>query len=338
VTRFIVRRVLASVLVMLGVLIVTFVFARLAPSDPARMWAGPRASPEQIAKVTKDLGLDRPMVVQLVDYIRDFVSGDWDRSLVTKRPVAADVALYAPLTLELVIVAMLLSLVIGVPLGVLSANSKDRWLDHGSRVLAVGLVSIPTFFFALALQFALSGRIDLLPLGGTGSYAIQYSDPIQRITGFPIIDALVKGNFTAWGDHIVHMILPSIALMAMCLGTIQRLTRAAMVEVLNEDYIVAARSYGLSENIVLWRYSLKNSLGPIATVTALTFASTLVCTFLVESIFSWGGIGTYMARAAADMDYPVILAVTVLSALSYVVLNTVADIVIALDPRVRIRD
>jgi len=159
---------------------------------------------------------------------------------------------------------------------------------------------------------------------------------VTRVTGFVIIDSLISGNLIAFQDAVVHVLLPAVALGAGALALIARMTRSAMLEILNEDYITAARSYGLPERLVLWRYSLKNSLGPTATIVALTLGWLLVNTFLVEAIFAWPGIGNYIANSVIVLNYPAIMAVTILSAIAYIIFNTAADLVVGLDPRVRL--
>lgn len=335
-TRFLLRRLLTGMIALLGVLVVMFTLMHLAPVDPARQYAGPNATPQRLAEVSQQLGLDDPLAMQLVTYVKSFFTGQWGVSLLSKRPVLEDVGGTLPYTVELVALAMLLTLSIGIPLGVLSAHKKDRLPDHFSRILAVGLIAIPTFWLALGLQYVLAGKLNLLPLSGPGDYATMIIHPIRRLTGLPLIDALVTLNFAAFGNHLMHLWMPVIALTAMALGLLQRLTRASMVEILNEDYIVAVRSYGLSERTVLWRHGIKNSLGVLATMTALTMAYLLVNTFVIEAIFAWPGIGGYIVTAINGLDYPVILAITLLSAVSYLIFNTLADIVVASDPRVRL--
>jgi len=334
---FILRRILQSLFVIFGVLVVTFLVTRVAPSDPAAMWAGPRATPEQVERATKELGLDRPLYEQLGKYISDFVRGDFGHSLRTRQSVATELKAFLPATIDLVLAAMLIALLVGLPLGVLSAQKKDRLPDHASRVISVSAISMPTFWVALMLQFVFFKELGILPLGGQQSVSVSLFYPVESVTGHLLPDALITGNYVAFWDGVKHLILPAIALAGWSLGSVQRMTRSAMVEILNEDYIVAGRSYGLPERVVLWRYALKNSLGPTATVIALTMGYMLVNTFLVESLFAWPGIGTYIALAVVTLDYPAILAVTVVSAIAYIVLNALADIVIALDPRVRAR-
>lgn len=333
---FIVRRLLLSLLALVGVLVVTFVIVHLAPIDPARQYAGPNAPPQRVEEVRHQLGLDRSLPVQIVTYAKNFFSGDWGTALIAKRPVTDMVKQSLPYTIELVFFALLLEIVVGIPLGVLSASHKDKWPDHMSRTVSVALIAIPTFWLALGLQYVLAGNLHLLPLSGAGSYSVLILHPIQSVTGIPLIDAALTGNWTAFWDHLAHIAMPVMALSFMMMGGIQRLTRASFVETLQEDFVVAARSYGLPERDVLWRHGLKNSVGVLATIIAMTTAWLLVNTFVVESIFAWPGIGSLIVDAIARLDYPVVLAVTLMSAVAYLALNTLADIIVATDPRTRL--
>jgi peptide/nickel transport system permease protein len=176
-----------------------------------------------------------------------------------------------------------------------------------------------------------------LPFGGVMSDMTTYLYPVERVTGFPLLDAALTGNWVAFKDQVWHLIMPSIVLAAGSLSSIMRLTRTSMIEILHEDYITAARSYGLTERLVLWRYALKNSMGPTATAVALLTAYLIVNTFLIEALFTWPGIGRYISLAVVTLDFPVILGVAIIASISFVVLNTLADLVVALDPRVRTR-
>lgn len=333
---FVLRRIFTSFIALIGVLVVVYVLVSLAPVDPVKQYAGVNASPERKEQVKHELGLDRSIPVQMFTYGKNFLTGRWGVSLLSKRSVREDVANTLPYTLELVGFALILTVVLGILLGVTSAHKKDRLPDHASRVLAVGLISIPTFWLALGLQYIFAGKLHVLPLSGANDYATMVAYPIQSITRLPLLDALLTGNWVAFWDHFEHLILPVIALTGMALGGLQRLTRASMIEVLNEDYVVAVRSYGVPERNVLWRHGLKNSTPVLATMIALCAAWLLVNTFLVEAIFAWPGMGSYIVNAVTGLDYPALLAVTLLSAVSYLVVNTVADLVVAIDPRVRI--
>lgn len=332
---FTARRLLLGVLVTLGVLLITFTLTRVVPSDPASQWVGPRATPEQKQQARRELGFDRPLYVQFGVFLKHLAQGDLGKSLRSKRPVADEMKQFLPPTLELVLVAMGFALLIGLPLGVFSASHKNRWPDHLTRVISVSGIAMPTFWLAMMLQVVFFRWLRVLPLGGQLSPYYELFAPVPHVTGFLFVDCLVTGNLGALWDYVLHLVLPCVALGAGTLALLARMTRSAMLEILNEDYILAARSYGLGEGVVLWRYALKNSLGPTATVTALAVGYMLVNTFLVEAVFNWPGIGSYIASAVNSFDYPAIIGVTLFSAISYVILNLIADIVVALDPRVR---
>lgn len=333
--KFILRRLLLGIIVMLGVAFITFFLTRVIPSDPAAKWVGPRANPEQIAKARIELGLDKPLYVQFFKYMGDLLQGDLGYSLRSRRPIMLELQENLPATFELVFISTIAAVFIGIPLGVISANRKDQWIDHLSRLFSVGVVSLPTFWVGLILQLLFFRTLHIFPLGGQLSTEIKLTMEIPNITGFLTFDSLVTGNFRILTDVLWHMVLPGITIGLYPVGLVARMTRSALLEILNEDYITSARSYGLSERIVLWSYALKNSIGATSTVVALSIGYTLVNTFLTESIFSWPGIGSYIATAVIGLDYPAIMGVTIFSAFSYVILNMIADIIIAVDPRVR---
>ncbi|AEF93507.1 ABC-type transporter, integral membrane subunit [Desulfotomaculum nigrificans CO-1-SRB] len=332
---FILKRLGLGVLVLLGVITVTFFITRVIPSDPAAQWVGPRATPQQIAAARVELGLDQPLYVQYGKYISQLVHGDLGKSLRSHQPVADELKSYLPATIELVVLSTIIALFLGIPLGVISAKRKDQLVDHFSRIFSVGAVSLPTFWVGLFLQLLFYRILGVLPLGDQLSTDVKLLYEIPHITGFLLFDSLVTGNLVVFKDALVHMILPGITIALYPLGLVARMTRSALLEILNEDYISAARSYGLPERLVLWKYALKNSLGPTATVVTLSIGYTLVNTFLIEAIFSWPGIGSYISAAVISLDYPAIMGVTIFSAIAYVILNMIADFIIALDPRVR---
>lgn len=335
-STFLARRLLLGFLVLFGVVLITFVLTRVVPSDPASQWVGARATAEQKAAAVKELGLDRPVPVQFVIYLGNLARGNLGYSLDTHQSVSSELAARVPATIELVLISFLAAVLIGLPLGVISAKRKDKWQDHASRVFSVGFVSMPTFWVALFLQLVFYSWLGWLPAGGELSTNTQVFYVTPAVTHFLLIDSLLAGQTYVFWDAMTHIILPAIALAAYPIGLVARMTRSAMLEILNEDYITAARSYGLPERTVLWQYGLKNSLGPTVTVVTLSIGYTLVNTFLVEAIFSWPGIGNYIATAVTTLNYPAILGVTIFSAVSYIVLNMIADVIIAMDPRVRV--
>lgn len=334
--NYIIKRLLLGAMVLMGVVVITFFLARIIPSNPAAQWVGPRATQEQIDQATIDLGLDKPLYVQFGRYIRDLSKGDLGKSLRSKQPVSKELAAFLPPTIELIIFSTILAVLIGIPLGLNAAKKRDQALDHFCRFFSVGAVSLPTFWVALFLQLIFYSILGILPLGGQMDTKIKLLYTVQDRTGFLLLDSILSGNWVVAKDVFRHMILPSVTIALYPIGLVARMTRSALLEILSEDYIKAARSYGIKERIVLWNYALKNSLGTTITVLALSIGYTLVNTFLVEAIFSWPGIGRYIANAVVALDYPSIIGVTLVSAFSYIMLNLFADIIIALDPRVRV--
>ena len=334
--RYLIRRLLVSVFVLFGLFCITFVLTRIIPSDPAAKWVGPRATAEQIERARIELGLDKPVYVQFARYLADVVRGNLGFSLVTKKPVAQELIRYIPATLELILVGTLLGLFVGIPLGIYSAKRKNTWVDHLSRFFSVGAVSLPSFWVGLMLQLIFYRWLKLLPVGGRVSLGITLQYELPHLTGLLLLDSLVTGNFLIFRDALLHIILPAIPISMFPIGYSARMTRSALLEILSEDYITAARSYGLKERRVLWIYALKNSIGPTVTVISLTTASLLVGTFLTETIFAWPGIGRYIATAIMSFDLPAIMGVTLFSGLCFILFNLLADIIVALDPRVRL--
>ena len=333
---FITRRLLLGILTIFGVILITFILVRVIPSDPAAQWVGGRATPKQVAAAREELGLDKPVYVQFEHYIKDLLRGNLGYSLMTHQPVVEELKKRFPATLELVFISCIIALLIGIPLGLISAKDKNSWIDHFSRFFSIGAISIPTFWLALVLQLIFFMILGLLPSGGQLSMKIKLFQNVPHITGFIFLDSIITGNFAILKDFLKHLILPAICVGAYTIGLVARMTRSALLEILSEDYIKAARSYGLPERLILYSYALKNSLGPTITAVTLAMGYALMNTFLVESVFSWPGIGKYVADAVVCLDYPAIMGVTILAACAYILLNLVADIIISLDPRVKL--
>ena len=335
-TKYIIKRLLASVLVLWGVVTLVFFVSRVLPSNPATKWAGTRATQEQLAAAAEELGLNDPLPVQYVNYLKDLLQGNLGTNYSTKQPVTAELAQYVPATLELVLLAFVLAIIIGIPLGIYSAKKKDRLLDHGVRFFSIGAISLPTFWVALFLQLIFYKTLQLLPIGGQLSATATIFETKPHVTGLLLLDCLLTGKMNMFMDALRHIILPCVTVALYPIGLVARMTRSALVEILGEDYITAGRSYGISEFKMLWGYALKNSLGATATDVALSMGYTLTNTFLVESIFSWPGIGSYISGAVTTLNFPAIMGVTIFGACCYILLNLVADVIVALDPRVRL--
>lgn len=336
-TAYALRRLALAVVVIAGAVVVTFFIARILPADPAQTYAGENARPEQVALVRERLGLDRPVGVQFVSYLAELSRGDFGTSLRTKQPIIADIGRYLPPTLELAVAALALAVLAGVPLGVLAAAMSGRFADRAIRFFAISGAAIPSFWIALMGQLIFVGVLALLPLSGLNSSEVSFRDPITRVTGFHLVDAALTGNWDALGDGLRHIVLPATVLAIHPASLVIRMTRASMLETLQELYIVAARASGLPERFVLFRLALKNAIIPTLTVIGLIAASAFTGAVLIEVIFSWPGLGRYVTDAVFYSDFPVVVAVTLVGAVGYSIINLAIDLVqAALDPRVRL--
>lgn len=336
--RYIVVRLGLAVLVVAGVICLTFVIARVIPGDPAVSWTGSRATAAELEAVRRSLGLDQPLLVQLGRYFKGVVTGDWGIALHTHRPVLSDLRRALPATLELVVSAVVMGVVAGVPLGLISARWQGKWVDQFVRITSVLAVSLPVFWMALILQEVFAQRANILPVAGIYAADIHFTHPLATYTGIPVIDALITGNWSAAGSSITHLILPALIVAVYPMGVVTRLVRAKVLDVVGEPHTQMVRALGYSERSVLGRFALRLSWAPVAQVVALVFAYALVNTFLVEAIFNWPGLGSYAAASIISLDTPAIVGITLLVAVVYVTGNLAVDVIQAmLDPRIRLR-
>ncbi|HEX7432844.1 MAG TPA: ABC transporter permease [Anaerolineales bacterium] len=336
--EFILRRLFTSIIVLIGVSIMTFLIARVVPSNAAELYIGPKARPEDIARVTKQLGLDKPLPVQYAVYMNELLHGDLGLSLGTKRPVLTEIRDRLPATLELLLSGMFLAVLIGVPLGVLSARWQGKPLDTGVRIISIMGVSMPAFFLGLLLQIFFFRDLHLLPLAARVNGNLRFTSPIVEMTGFFLIDSLLTRNWVAFKDVFLHLFLPSVTLAAYSIGLIARMTRASMLEMLEQDYIRTARAYGVRDAVITYLYALKNALSPTLTIIGITFAYALTGTFFVEVIFNWPGLGQFTVRSLLGLDYPAIMGITLFGAVGYVLINLIVDLLQAwIDPRISLK-
>jgi len=330
---YVVRRCLFALFVLVGVSILTFLLTRVAPSDPAARWVGPRATAEQITQARAELGLDKPLPVQYMLYVSSLLQGNWGISIRTHRPVALDLQQYLPPTVELIVFSMFFAVPLGVFLGVVSAARSGTPVDHGARLLALAGVGLPGFWLAMILQIVFFKWIGLFPLSGR----VAITTSVERLTGFLLIDSAIARNLPALGDALWHLVLPAATLAAYPVGNLARMTRNTMLEVLGEDFIRVARAIGAPEARVYFKHALRNVLGTLLTSTTLIFVYSLVGSFVVESVFNWPGFGSYAALSIMVIDYPAIMGITTVVAVSYVVLNLINDLAMAVvDPRIRL--
>ena len=335
-TKYIGKRLAFTLLVLFGVCTITFFVARVIPGDPAAMWAGSKPTQEQLDAARRELGLDRPLLVQYLNYMANLLKGDLGVSIRTKQPVWEEVARRYGATFELVSVSILVALIIGIPLGVISAVRKDKPIDHASRVFSISGVAMPVFWLAMILQMTLHGRLGWFPLQGRVASEILIDHPITSITGFYLIDSLATGNWPAFLSTIRHLVLPVLTMSFASLAIVTRITRSSMLEVMREDYIQTATAYGVSSRTILYRYALKNALIPTITIIGLAYGLMLGGSVLVESIFDWPGLGSYIVLSVTRNDFPGIVGSTLIFAATYLTVNLLVDLIYYLvDPRIK---
>ncbi len=333
---FLAKRLGIGVVLVFGVLLVSFVLTQLVPGDPAAANLGQQAveDPAAVAAFRQKYGLDKPLPVQFLTYLSNVLHGDLGTSQQSHRSVVTDLAEYVPATFELALFAIAASLLIGVSFGILAAVTRDRWPDQLLRVVSLGGVSMPTFWIALMAFYLLFFKWGLLPGGGR-------LDPTEvapaRITGMYTVDALLHGQWALLGSAAYHLVLPGLVLATYTIGLLLRFTRASVLEVLGLDYVRAARAKGLPERVVIFRHVLRPALVSIITVAGVAFGSLLSGAVLVENIFSWPGLGQYAYLSAINLDLPAILGVSLVVAVVYIGLNLLVDLLYGvIDPRIRL--
>lgn len=331
--QYLFQRLLLFVPVTFGVLVMTFIISHVIPADPAAAYAGIGATKEQIQTIRQEFGLDKPLHVQFVCYIRAVLHGDLGKSIRTRRPVLEDIKQYAPATIELSLFALLLSCIFGIFLGVLSAVNRNKPIDHILRLFALIGRAAPSFWIGLLSQVLLFRILHWLPCGGRISDSIA---PPSSITGLYTLDSLVTGNWQALGSSVIHIILPAVILAISRIGYLVRMQRATLLEVLSKQYLMSARAKGLHERTVIWKHAFRNALIPIITILALAIGGMLGGSFVVEIVFAWPGIGRYGTEAIIALDFNAIMGVSLILAIVYSLANLLADVLYALiDPRIK---
>jgi len=332
---FLGRRVLWSILVLVGLSIVIFAIARGMPGDPARLALGPRATQEQVADLNSKLGLDRPLYEQYGLFVAGLARGDLGRSLLTERPVNDDIRDTFAATFELVLATITIAFVIGVPLGVAAARWKDRWPDNAVRLVAIISAVTPSFFLALLLQILAGYVLHILPTTGRLPPNMAFS---PDITGLITMDSILHWRWDVFGEALRYLLLPSIALAAATMGQIARITRASMIDVASQDYIEAARAFGVPERLRVFKYMLRPAFVPPLTISGLEFASLIGNAFVVELVFAWPGMAAYGVRTILQKDLNAVMGVVIVSGVFFVIVNLLIDLLVGfVDPRVRIR-
>jgi len=332
--RYVVSRLVVSVAMVLLATLVIFLIANTVPGDPVLTALGDMAAsdPAQVAEFRARWGLDLPLWHQYWLFLERLAHGDLGVSISSRRPVLQDIIDYAPATLELATVAFILSLLVGLPLGVLAAVRRDTVIDHVARAVSLVGVSAPTFWLAFIALAVFYGWLNWAP--GPGRLdAVSF--PPDRITGLLLIDTALQGDWETFRDAAAHLVLPSIVLAAATLGLITRTTRAAMLEALSQDYVRVAKAKGLRGRLIVLRHALPNAMLPVVTLGGLAYANLLAGAVMTETVFSWPGLGRYTFRSAVTLDFPAIMGITLIVAVVYLIINLLIDVSYAiLDPRV----
>lgn len=333
-TIYLAKRILNLIPVLLGITLLVFVFLHLIPGDPAIVMAGERATPEQIAELREQLGLNQPLPLQYLIFLSNLVRLNFGTSIISGVSIADEIKIRWPATFELSVAAMLVAIIIGIPTGVLAAVRKNSAVDNLTMSGSLLGVSLPVYWLGLLLIYLFAVNLNWLP--PSGRLSIDAGFHFKPITGFYVLDALLQGNFQSLQDVLAHLILPALTLGTIPLAILARITRSAMLEVLSQDYIRTARAKGLLERWVIFKHALKNALLPVVTIIGLQFGTLLSGAILTETIFSWPGIGSWIYEGILARDYPVVQGGVVFVAVTFVLINLLVDLSYAfLDPRIQ---
>ncbi len=333
-SAFVLRRIAAAVPVLFGLSVLIFVIVRVIPGDPVSAALGPGATEEQIEEFRREIGFDDPIYIQYIEWLTGVFQGNWGISLQTRNDVFTDISVRIAATMELVVVSVIFALLFGIPLGIIAGVYKDKWPDHVSRIFAFTGVSMPRFWVAILFQILFVAWLGLLPLTGR----ISTTAP-PTTTGFYLIDSLIAGQLDTFLNALSHIILPAIALGLSSMARYARYIRSDFVEEQNKDYVMAAKSYGLPQRLIQYKYMLKNSFSSALTIIGLDFGFLVGNAFLVEIVFDWPGMARYGVEALLFSDVNAIIGVTIVVGIIYVVANLIVDLLYGyLDPRITMED
>lgn len=325
------RRLAWFVPTLLGLLALTFVISRVIPADPVALIAGDTATPDQVEALRRQLGYDRPLPVQFVAYVGGLLRGDMGTSLYTTRPIADDLAHRLPATIELTLVAMVVSVAVGIPLGVLSALWRNSLLDHALRVVTVSGLAIASFWLGIMLQLLFAMRLGWTPLTGR-----LEGFPPPGVTGLILVDGVLAWDWATVGSALNHLALPAATLAFPALATLVRFTRAGVLDVMQSSFVLYERAMGLPRSVIVWKYILRNALTSTVTQIGLLFGILLAGAVVTEAVFDWPGIGTYAVNSIIRSDYNGVMGFTVWAGAIFLVVNLLVDVAHTLiDPRER---
>lgn len=327
------RRIFGAVPVLLGMSFLVFLLMQLAPGDPVTLLLGEDAEPHEIEQVTREWGLDQPIIVQYWQFLTQAVRGNFGESMRYGEPVTRLVAERLPATVELALASLLVAIVIALPIGVYSAIRHNSLWDHSGMTLALVGISVPNFWLGIMLIFFLGGQLNLLPVAGRLTYGVN----VTPVTNMVLLDALIEGNLAGFWDAVKHILLPAVTLGTSFAAIITRISRSSVLEVIRQDYITTARAKGLSERRVIWKHTLRNALITIITILGLQLGALLSGSVITETVFSWPGIGSLLIQAITTRDYKLAQGVIFFFAMVYFVINLLVDLLYTwVDPRIRL--
>jgi dipeptide transport system permease protein len=335
--RFILTRASLVIPTFLGIVLITFILIRLVPGDPIEVRTGERGiSPERHAQMLHEWGLDRPLPVQFFSYVGNVLTGNFENSLRTHRPVLEEFLELFPATLELAVCAAIFAILIGLPAGIVAAVKRNSIFDHGVMAASLGGYSMPIFWWGPMLSLAFAKNIGLGWTPVSGRVAAEFV--VERVTGFLTVDSLLAGDYDAFWSALHHLILPTIVLGTIPLAVVARMTRSSMMEVLGEDYVRTARAKGLSGLRVISLHALRNAMIPVVTVIGLQVGTLMGGAILTERVFSWPGIGTWLLGAIYQRDYPALQGGVLFVSTLVIAANLSVDLIYGLlNPRIRHR-
>jgi ABC-type dipeptide/oligopeptide/nickel transport system permease component len=326
------RRILGAIPVLLGISFLVFLLMHIAPGDPISLLLGDDATPADIERTRRELGLDKPLLVQYWDFLSRAVQGDFGRSLKFNEPVMKLVWERLPATIELAFISLIVAIIIAVPLGVYSAIKHNSLFDHAGMSVALIGVSLPNFWLGIMLIYFLGGQLNLLPVAGRIEYGIE----VKPVTHLYLIDTLIAGNLTAFWSALQHLLMPAFTLGTSLAAIVTRISRSSVLEVMRQDFITTARAKGLSEKAVIWRHMLRNAMITIVTILGLQLGALLNGSVITETVFSFPGIGDLLIQSISARDYKLTQVLILFFAVMYFAVNLLTDFLYSwIDPRIK---
>jgi peptide/nickel transport system permease protein len=329
---YLLQRLAGTVPVLLLISLLVFLLIHAAPGDPTLLLLGEETNAAEVAKAKERWGLDRPLYVQYLKFIASAVAGEFGKSFKYAEPVANVIKSRLPATIELAMFSMVIAIVLAIPLGVWAGSKPNSWLDNVGTTFGLFGISMPSFWLGIMLILLLAGILNLLPTSGRSTYGIAGAE----ITGFYLLDRLIQRNWKAVWDAITHIFMPALALGVNMLGILMRVTRSAVLEVMNEEYVVTARAKGLAEKNIVWHHVTSNALIPVITVVGLELGTLLSGSIIVETVFAWPGSGSLLITGLNARDYPLVTGIVMTYTAAFVIINLIIDGLYAvIDPRIR---